>query len=114
MPNIRILIADDHLVVREGLRTILAVEDDFEIVGEAADGRAAVEQCLNLQPDVVLMDLRMPGMDGIEAIKQLKAQVQVAIVILTTYDDDDLIVRGLRAGAQGYLLKMYSPYGWNS
>jgi two-component system, NarL family, response regulator YdfI len=105
LPNIRILIADDHMVVREGLRTILSVEDDFEIVGEASDGRAAVEQAALLEPDLVLMDLRMPGMDGIEAIKQIKARRAGAIVILTTYDDDDLIVKGLRAGAQGYLLK---------
>ncbi len=106
MPEIRILIADDHLVVREGLRTILSVEDDFRIIGEAVDGKDALVKCAELQPDLVLMDLRMPEMDGIEAIRQIKARYpQIVIVILTTYDNDELIVRGLRAGAKGYLLK---------
>jgi NarL family two-component system response regulator YdfI len=103
---IRVLIADDHLVVREGLHTILEVSGDIEPVGEAADGAEAVRRVGELSPDVVLMDLRMPGMDGIEAIKQIKASYQaVEIVILTTYDDDEYIVQGLRAGARGYLLK---------
>ncbi len=106
MAEIRILIADDHLVVREGLRTILSVEEDFVIVGEAVDGKDALAQCAQVRPDLVLMDLRMPEMDGIEAIRQIKSRFpQVVIVILTTYDDDELIVRGLRAGAKGYLLK---------
>ncbi len=106
MPEIRILIADDHLVVREGLRTILSVEEDFAVVGEAVDGKDALAQCAQVRPDLVLMDLRMPEMDGIEAIRQIKSRFpQVVIVILTTYDDDELIVRGLRAGAKGYLLK---------
>ena len=103
---IRVLIADDHLVVREGLRTILAVADDIEQAGEAADGAEAVQLVGELAPDVVLMDLRMPNMDGIEAIKQIKARYPtVEIVILTTYNDDEYIIRGLRAGARGYLLK---------
>ncbi len=106
MPEIRTLIADDHLVVREGLRTILSVEDDFLVTGEAVDGKDALVKCAELQPDLVLMDLRMPEMDGIEAIRQIKARYpNIVIVILTTYDDDELIVRGLRAGAKGYLLK---------
>jgi NarL family two-component system response regulator YdfI len=103
---IRVLIADDHLVVREGLRTILEVADDMEPAGEAADGAEAVKLVGELAPDVVLMDLRMPNMDGIEAIKQIKARYPaVEIVILTTYDDDEYIIQGLRAGARGYLLK---------
>jgi NarL family two-component system response regulator YdfI len=103
---IRILIADDHLVVREGLRTILEVAEDLVPVGEAADGAEAVRLVGELAPDVVLMDLRMPGVDGIEAIRQIKAGYPgVEIVILTTYDDDAYIVQGLRAGARGYLLK---------
>ena len=103
---IRILIADDHLVVREGLRTILEVAEDLIPVGEASDGAEAVRLVDELAPDVVLMDLRMPGVDGIEAIQQIKAHYPaVEIVILTTYDDDAYIVRGLRAGARGYLLK---------
>jgi NarL family two-component system response regulator YdfI len=103
---IRVLIADDHLVVREGLRTILDTAPDLEWVGEASDGAEAVELAEELSPDVVLMDLRMPGVDGIEAIQQIKARYpEIEIVILTTYDDDEHIVRGLRAGARGYLLK---------
>jgi NarL family two-component system response regulator YdfI len=103
---IRILIADDHLVVREGLQLILGMEEDLEVVGEAANGATAVNLAGELQPDVVLMDLRMPGMDGLEAIRQILARwPQMAIVILTTYNEDDLMMRGLQAGARGFLLK---------
>jgi two-component system, NarL family, response regulator YdfI len=103
---IRILIADDHEVVREGLRLILEAEDDFVIVGEAVDGREAIELTRDLQPQVVLMDLRMPGMGGLEAIQHIHRQwPQVAIVILTTFNEDDLMLQGLRAGARSYLLK---------
>jgi NarL family two-component system response regulator YdfI len=103
---IRVLIADDHMVVREGLRTILEAAPDLELVGEASDGAEAVQLAGGLSPDVVLMDLRMPGVDGIEAIRQIKELYPaVEVVILTTYDDDAYIVRGLRAGARGYLLK---------
>jgi NarL family two-component system response regulator YdfI len=105
-PSIRVLIADDHMVVREGLRAILEAAEDVDLVGEAADGAEAVQLAGELAPDVVLMDLRMPGVDGIEAIRQIKARYPgVEVVILTTYDDDENIVRGLRAGARGYLLK---------
>jgi NarL family two-component system response regulator YdfI len=100
------LIADDHEVVREGLRMILEAEDGFEVVGEASDGIQAVELAGQREPDVVLMDLRMPKMDGLEAIERIRAGwPQIAIVILTTYNEDDLMVRGLRAGARGFLLK---------
>ena len=103
---IRVLIADDHLVVREGLSAILEVAGDIEPVGEAADGAEAVRLSGELSPDVVLMDLRMPKLDGIEAIRQIRARYPaIEIVILTTYDDDEYIVQGLRAGARGYLLK---------
>jgi NarL family two-component system response regulator YdfI len=103
---IRVLVADDHMVVREGLQTVLEVAGDIEPVGAAADGAEAVRMAGELSPDVVLMDLRMPGIDGIEAIRQIKARYPaVEIVILTTYDDDEYIVQGLRAGARGYLLK---------
>ena len=103
---IRILIADDHLVVREGLQMILRLEDDLEVVGEAANGETAVQLAAELQPDVILMDLRMPGMGGLEAIKEILTQwPEVAIVILTTYNEDDLMMRGLQAGARGFLLK---------
>jgi DNA-binding NarL/FixJ family response regulator len=103
---IRVLIVDDHPVVRDGLRSIFETAPNLTLVGEAADGAEGVRLAAELSPDVVLMDLRMPGLGGIEAIEQIKAQrPEVAIVILTTYDDDDLIMRGLRAGARGYLLK---------
>ncbi len=103
---VRVLIADDHLVVREGLRAILETASGLMLVGEAADGAEAVRLAGELSPDVVLMDLRMPGVDGIEAIRRIKARhPAIEIVILTTYDDDEYIVRGLRAGARGYLLK---------
>ena len=103
---IRILIADDHLVVREGLQLILSMEEDLEVVGEAVDGETAVRMAGELQPDVVLMDLRMPGMGGLEAIERIVPQwPDMAIVILTTYNEDELMIRGLRAGARGFLLK---------
>jgi NarL family two-component system response regulator YdfI len=103
---IRILVADDHLIIRQGLRLILETEDGFEMVGEAADGAEAVSLCADLKPDVVLMDLRMPGMDGLTAIERLRAeQPGIAVVILTTFNEDDLMMRGLRDGAKGYLLK---------
>src|SRR3990172_7275775 len=102
----RVLIADDHLIVREGLRLILETGEGFDLVGEAADGAEAVRLANELKPDVVLMDLRMPGVDGLTAIERLRVeQPQVAVVILTTYNEDDLMMRGLRAGARGYLLK---------
>ncbi|OGO11762.1 MAG: DNA-binding response regulator [Chloroflexi bacterium RBG_13_68_17] len=104
--QVRVLIADDHEVVREGLRMILEAEDGFVVLGEAADGAQAVELAGRLEPDVVLMDLRMPKMDGLEAIERIRAAwPQIAIVILTTYNEDDLMLRGLRAGARGFLLK---------
>ena len=104
--SIRLLIADDHLIVRQGLRLILETEDGFELVGEASDGAEAVQLAGELHPDVILMDLRMPGMDGLTAIEQLaETQPEIAVVILTTFNEDDLMVRGLRAGAKGFLLK---------
>lgn len=104
--KIRVLVADDHLIVREGLRLILETEAGFELVGEAADGAEAIRLAGELLPDVVLMDLRMPGMDGLTAIEHLQVEkLDVAVVILTTFNEDDLMMRGLRAGARGYLLK---------
>jgi two-component system, NarL family, response regulator YdfI len=105
-PPIRIVIADDHLIIRQGLRLILETEDGLELVGEASDGAEAIQRCTELKPDVALMDLRMPGMDGLTAIEHLHIkQPQIAVVILTTFNEDELMLRGLRAGAKGYLLK---------
>lgn len=103
---IKLLIADDHLIIRQGLRLILETENDFEIVGEASDGAEALSICRQLNPSVVLMDLRMPNMDGLTAIEKLRVdQPEIAVVILTTFNEDELMFRGLRAGARGYLLK---------
>jgi NarL family two-component system response regulator YdfI len=103
---IRILVADDHLIIRQGLHLILETEPGFELVGEAADGAEAVRMCAELQPSVVLMDLRMPGMDGLTAIERLRVeQPQISVIILTTFNEDDLMLRGMQAGAKGYLLK---------
>lgn len=104
--KIRVIIADDHPIVRSGLRLMLGMEDGIELVGEAADGSAALQLIGSLQPDVVLMDLRMPVMDGLEAIERIRTQwPQIAIIVLTTYDEDDLMLRSLQAGVRGYLLK---------
>jgi two-component system, NarL family, response regulator YdfI len=106
MSLIHILVADDHLIIRQGLRLILETEKDFEMIGEASDGAEALQLCAELHPDVVLMDLRMPGMDGLTAIEKLRAnQPEIAVVILTTFNEDELMLRGLQAGARGYLLK---------
>jgi len=104
--KIRILIADDHAVVRDGTRQILEQEQDFEVVGEAGDGEEAIKRVTILKPDVVLMDISMPKLDGIEATKQIKAiYPATAVLILTAYDDDQFIFSLLEAGAAGYLLK---------
>jgi DNA-binding NarL/FixJ family response regulator len=102
MTAIRVLLADDHPVVREGLRGMLDAEPDIEVVGEAASGPEAVVLAGRLRPDVILMDLRMPGGDGVDAIGRL---ADVTVVVLTTYDSDADILRAVEAGAAGYLLK---------
>jgi DNA-binding NarL/FixJ family response regulator len=106
MDIIRILITDDHPVVREGLAGMLAGQPDFEVVGMAADGDTAVTLHQSLSPDVTLMDLRMPGLDGVGTIEAIKAQQPSAqVLVLTTYDSDADILRAIEAGATGYLLK---------
>jgi len=106
MTKIKILIADDHTIVRAGIRQLLETQPDLEVIAEVENGRDAVEQTLRLKPAVVLMDLRMPEMDGVQAIAQIKSQrPETNILVLTTYDTDADIVRAVDAGATGYLLK---------
>ncbi len=106
MTKIRVLLVDDQALFREGLRTLLSVWDDIEVVGEAANGAEAVTAVAQLKPDVVLMDLRMPVLDGVAATRRICAQnPDCRIIVLTTFDDDEHIFDGLRAGAAGYLLK---------
>jgi DNA-binding NarL/FixJ family response regulator len=107
---IRVLVADDHAVVRRGLTFFLATQPDLELVGEAADGLEAVEKVAALRPDVVLMDLVMPGVDGIEATKQVRERFPaVRVIVLTSFSDQDRVVPAIRAGAVGYLLKDVQP-----
>jgi two-component system, NarL family, response regulator LiaR len=107
---IRVLIADDHAVVREGLRTFLELQEGIEVAGEAADGREALEEAERLGPDVVLMDLVMPRLDGVEAMRELRRRVPGArVVVLTSFLDDERLLPALRAGAAGYLLKNVEP-----
>ncbi len=104
--SIRILVADDHPVVREGLIAMLSTQADFEIVGEAAHGEEVVQKAKALRPDVVLLDLEMPKMDGVEALRQLRETApEVRALVFTVFDTDERIVEAVRAGAQGYLLK---------
>ena len=106
MSTIRIVLADDHPVVREGLRGMLVGQPDFAVVGEADNGSEAVASAVQLQPDVILMDLRMSGMDGVTAIEEIQARrLATHILVLTTYDSDADIMRAVEAGATGYLLK---------
>lgn len=103
---IRVLIVDDHPVVRNGLRSMLGTESDLAVAGEAASGEEAVRLFRQLQPDVTLMDLRMPGMTGVAAIEAIRAESPRArVIVLSTFDTDEDIYRALRAGAQGYLMK---------
>jgi len=103
---IRVLLADDHTLVREGIRLCLEALGDIAVVGEAADGRSAVEQALELEPDVVLMDISMPILSGIEATAQIKkARPAIQVVGLSMYDNEDYVTRLLQAGASGYVLK---------
>lgn len=107
--QVTVLLADDHAAIRAGLRMILESMGGFTVVGEAADGAAAVRMARALRPDVVLMDLRMPGMDGIAATAEITGQALSAVLVLTTFDIDDYVHAALRAGAAGFLLKSVEP-----
>ena len=111
---IRILLVDDHAVVREGLRAFLSLQDGFEIVGEAADGVQAIERAAALEPDVILMDLVMPKLDGVSAMRELRRRAggrerTPHVIVLTSFLDDDRLLPALEAGAAGYLLKNSQP-----
>ena len=106
MESIHIFIVDDHVLYREGVRKMLSVAPDIEIVGEAASGDEAIAQILTLQPDVVLMDLKMPGVNGIEATRRiLYASPRIGVLVLTMFETDETVFAAMRAGARGYLLK---------
>ena len=107
---IAVLLVDDHAVVREGLRTFLELQDGIEVVGEAADGEAAVREAERLRPDVILMDLVMPRLDGVGAMRELRRRVpESRVIVLTSFADDERLLGAIRAGAAGYLLKNAEP-----
>ena len=109
-PTIKVLIADDHPIVREGLATVVSQEKDLEVVAQACNGVEAVSRAKEMRPDVILMDLQMPEMDGVEATKKIKNELpDIPVIILTTYDTDEYIFGGIEAGARAYLLKDSSP-----
>lgn len=110
METIRILIADDQTITRSGLRNLLADEAGIEIVGEARNGEEAIDLAVSLQPDVILMDLRMPGVNGIEATRRIhRASPHISMLVLTVFEDDTSVFPAIRAGARGYLLKNTEP-----
>jgi DNA-binding NarL/FixJ family response regulator len=104
--TIRVLIADDQMMVREGFSVLLSAQPDINVVGEAVDGESAVHKVAELRPDVILMDVRMPGLDGLEATRRISAMdVHAKVLVLTTFDQDEYVYEALRAGASGFLLK---------
>jgi len=110
LKKITVLVCDDHELFREGVKTILSSQPDIEVVGEAADGKEAIEEALRLNPNVVLMDISMPVLKGFDAVRRIrKARPDAKVLILTVYDDEDLVARCLDAGAAGYVLKDSPP-----
>lgn len=109
MSRIKVIIADDSDFVRDGMRIILEVDDDFQVMGCASNGKEAIEIAQKEAPDVFLMDIQMPQMDGIEATKEIVSRSLGKVLILTTFDDDDLVRQALAAGAKGYLIKNHTP-----
>jgi DNA-binding NarL/FixJ family response regulator len=108
--TIRVLVADDHGVVREGLRAVLGSEPDMEVVGEATTGKEVVERAAELRPDVILMDIQMPDVNGIEATRRIfEVDPDIGVVVLTMFEDDDSVFSAMRAGARGYVLKGAPP-----
>jgi two-component system, NarL family, response regulator NreC len=106
MPKIRVLIADDHALVRDGIKALLSLTTDIEVVGEATDGRQAIDRCRELKPDIVLMDIAMPGLGGLEATLELKREApKTRVLVLTQYDDPEYVRRFLKIGIAGYVLK---------
>ena len=106
MTQIKVLIADDHLFYREGVRTLLSTAEGIQIIGEASNGQEVVARAAELEPDVILMDLKMPGLNGIDATRQIiQQQPKVGILVITMFDDDESVFAVMRAGARGYLLK---------
>lgn len=110
MDIVRVLLVDDHPIVREGLRSLLETHSQIQVIAEASDGQEAVHKATDLCPDIVLMDIRMTGMDGVEATRQIKLKApDVKVIILTSYDDDEQVFEAIRAGASGYVLKDVNP-----
>ncbi|MBN1669282.1 MAG: response regulator transcription factor [Anaerolineales bacterium] len=106
MDTVRLLIVDDQTITRSGLKSLLAAQENLEIVGEAHDGEEAIQMAVSLQPDVILMDLRMPGMNGIEATRRIhRTSPHIGILVITVFEDDTSVFPAIRAGARGYLLK---------
>lgn len=108
--KIKVLLADDHTLVRQGLKAVLEIEDGIEIAGEASTGREAIEKSLSLNPDVILLDLRLPEIDGVAACLEIKkVRPEVKVIILTTFDDDEDVIGAMQAGASSYILKDVNP-----
>ncbi|MCJ7457857.1 MAG: response regulator transcription factor [candidate division Zixibacteria bacterium] len=106
MSKIKILIADDHKILRQGIRSLLAPQPDFEVIGETADGPETLKETFKLKPDVVLMDIGMPNLNGFEATRQIKKKLpEVKVLVLTMYQDDEYVLQALQSGASGYVLK---------